>query len=118
LTPQPIINSHGKRYSIKHWIPSLSQLIQQPNNQRPALLVTYFTAFTPTCFAMQPWLDITPALMLLLAASSALVPAAYATSGDDTAEQSFDTLIQTADTHAEAGRMLAALDLYESAACK
>jgi tetratricopeptide (TPR) repeat protein len=68
---------------------------------------------------MQLWLSAAPALVLLLAASSCvLVPVVEATTDDNTAEQSFDALIESADAYADSGRLRAALDIYEQAALK
>ncbi|KAI9599385.1 hypothetical protein BDF19DRAFT_428558 [Syncephalis fuscata] len=67
---------------------------------------------------MQLWFNTVPAFVLLLVASSASVPAVHATTDDDTAEQSFDALIESADAHADAGRLRAALNMYELAALK
>ncbi|RKP09930.1 hypothetical protein THASP1DRAFT_28293 [Thamnocephalis sphaerospora] len=53
------------------------------------------------------------ALLLLLTASCALVPQAAAET-DEGAATSFEALLQKADSHAEAGRFLAALDGYEA----
>ncbi|KAI8056074.1 hypothetical protein BDF22DRAFT_673670 [Syncephalis plumigaleata] len=51
---------------------------------------------------MQLWLSTAPALVLLLAASShVLVSVVQATTDDNTAEQSFDKLIESADAYAD-----------------